>query len=87
MPSMMREAAFTTTPPPGDYILNPGGLTWHIRRATDRASVLSISVSDKTRKTALARLLSLAEADATDAWENEGGSYRLVKRYRPSPRR
>ena len=87
MPSMMREAVFTATPPPDDYILNPGGLTWHVRRATGRASVLSISVTDRTRQTALARLLSLAEADAADAWENEGGSYRLVKRFRPSPTR
>lgn len=81
---MMREAVFTTTPPPGDYILNPAGVTWHVRRATDRASVLSISVTDRTRKTALARLLSLAESDQVDAWENEGGSFRLVKRFRAS---
>ena len=46
---MMRGAVFTTTPPPGDYILRPAGL-WHV-----------------------------------DAWEHEGGSFRLIKRFRSSP--
>ena len=76
-----------TTLPPDDYILNPAGVTWHVRRATDRDSVLSISVTDRTRKAGLARLLSLAEADLVDAWENEGGSFRLVKRFRSSSQR
>ena len=83
---MMRREVFTTSPPQGDYILNPNGFTWHVRRATGVGSVLSISVADRTRKTALATLLSLAEADQADAWENEGPeSFRLVKRFRSSP--
>jgi hypothetical protein len=83
---MMRRDVFTTSPPQGDYILNPAGVTWHVRRATGLGSVLSISVADRNRKTALATLLSLAEADQADAWENEGaGSFRLVKRFRSSP--
>ena len=83
---MMRRDVFTTSPPQGDYILNPTGFTWHVRRATGTGSVLSISVGDRNRKTALASLLSLAEADQADAWENDGASsFRLLKRFRPSP--
>jgi hypothetical protein len=83
---MMRRDVFTTSPPQGDYILNPTGFTWHVRRATGTGSVLSISVADRNRKDALATLLSLAEADQADAWENDGASsFRLLKRFRPSP--
>ena len=79
----MRRDVFISSPPPGDYVLNPTGFTWHVRRATDTGSMLSLSVTDRTRKSALARMLSLAEADRADAWENEGtGSFRLVKRCR-----
>jgi hypothetical protein len=47
--------------------------------------MLSVSVTDRTRKTGLATLVSLAEADQADAWENDGpGSFRLVKRFRAS---
>jgi len=81
---MMRRDIFISNPPQGDYILNPGGFTWHVRRATDGESMLSISVDDRTRKGAVARMLALAEADQTDAWENEGGSFRLLKRFRSS---
>ena len=85
---MMRRDFFTTSPPTGDYILNPAGYTWHVRRVTGTGSMLSISVADRTRKTGLATLLSLAEADQADAWENEGpGSFRLVKRFRSSAAR
>ena len=81
----MQRDVFISTPPPGDYILNPTGFTWHVRRATDTGSMLSLSVTDRTRKSALARMLSLAETDRADAWENDGtGSFRLVKRFRPS---
>jgi hypothetical protein len=82
----MRREVFTSSPPQGDYILNPTGFTWHVRRATGTGSVLSLSVTDRTRKDALATMLSLAEADRADAWENDGGgSFRLVKRFRSSP--
>jgi hypothetical protein len=81
----MRRDVFISTPPAGDYILNPAGFTWHVRRATDTGSMLSLSVMDRTRKSALARMLSLAETDRADAWENDGtGSFRLVKRFRAS---
>ena len=80
---MVRREFFTTSPPQGDYILHPTGFTWHVRRATGTGTVLSISVADRTRKSGLATLLSLAKADQADAWESEGpGSFRLVKRYR-----
>lgn len=78
----MRREVFIASPPPGDYILNPAGFTWHVRRATGTESMQGISVGDRTRKSAVARLLGLAESEQTDAWENEGGSYRLLKRFR-----
>jgi hypothetical protein len=81
----MHRDVFVSSLPPGDYILNPTGFTWHVRRATATGSTLSLSVTDRTRSSALARMLSLAEADRADAWENDGtGSFRLVKRFRPS---
>jgi hypothetical protein len=79
---MMRRDVFISNPPQGDYILKPTGLTWHIRRATDTGSMLSISVTDRTRTSALTLLLTMAERDQMDAWENEGGAFRLVKRFR-----
>jgi hypothetical protein len=79
----MRRDVFISTPPPGDYILNPTGFTWHVRRITETGSMLSLSVTDRTRKSALSRMLSLAESDRADAWENDGArSFRLVKRFR-----
>jgi hypothetical protein len=81
----MPRDVFTSTPPPGDYILLSAGFTWHVRRATPTGSMLSLSVTDRTRSSALARLLALAETDRADAWENHGsGSFRLVKRFRSS---
>jgi hypothetical protein len=82
----MRREIFTVSPPQGDYILNPTGYTWHVRRATGTGSVLSVSTTSRTRKDGLATMLSMAEADRADAWENDGaGSFRLVKRFRSSP--
>ena len=82
----MRRDVFISNPPQGDYILQPAGFTWHVRRATGTGSQMSISVEDRTRKNGLTRLLALAEADRADAWENDGaGSFRLLKRFRSSP--
>ena len=78
----MRRELFVSSPPQGDYVLIPAGFTWHVRRATGLEAMLSIAVIDRTRKSAVARLLTLAEKDQTDAWENEGGAYRLLKRFR-----
>jgi hypothetical protein len=79
----MQRDTFISTPAPGDYILNPAGFTWHIRGATATGSMLSLSVTDRTRKAAVARMLSLAETDRVDAWEKiESGWFRLVKRFR-----
>jgi hypothetical protein len=42
-----------------------------------------VSTTSRTRKDGLATMLSMAEADRADAWENDGaGSFRLVKRFR-----
>lgn len=82
---MMRRDVFTSTPPQGDYILISRGVTWHVRRATGTGTVLSLSVTDRTRKTGLATMLLQAEADRADAWEDEGaGVFRLIKRLRPT---
>ena len=82
----MRREIFIASPPQGDYFLNPMGFTWHVRRATGTGTALVMSVTDRTRKGGLATMLSMAEADQSDAWENDGaGSFRLVKRFRSSP--
>ncbi len=82
----MRRDVFTADPPPGDYILNPSGPTWGVRRANGNGSVMSISTGEPSRKIALAAVLSLAEGDKADAWETAGtGSFWLIKRYRSAP--
>ena len=82
----MRRDIFTADPPHGDYILNPSGLTWDVRRANGNGSVMSLSTGERNKKVALASLLSLAEADKADAWETAGtGSFWLIKRFRSSP--
>jgi len=79
-----REIFSTDLPPQGDYILSPTGLTWNVRRATGSGSVMNVAV-EPDWKSALATLLSLAADDKADAWETSGhGSFRLIKRYRPS---
>lgn len=83
---MIRRDIFTAHPPRGDYILSPTGLTWGVRRTNGNGSAASISAGERDRKTALATLFSLAEADQADAWETAGtDSFRLVKRSRSSP--
>ena len=79
----MHRDIFISTPPSGDYVVNPAGFTWHVRAVTATGSMLSLLVTDRTRKSAVARMLSLAETDRVDAWEKVGfGSFRLVKRFR-----
>jgi hypothetical protein len=70
-------------PRQGDYILSPTGLTWNVLRRNENHSGQSISVGDPDRKTALARLRSLTEADHSDGWETAGkGLFRRVTRFR-----
>ena len=80
----MRRDTLTTEPREGDYILSPTGLTWNVLRSSGDHSASSISVGDRDRKTALARLRSLAEADSADGWETAGtGLFWQITRYRP----
>ena len=73
----------TANPAEGDYILSPTGFSWNVRRSNGNGSVQSISSGDRDRKTAMAKLLSLAEAGNGDAWETSGTSlFWLIKRFR-----
>ena len=84
LPTMQRPI-FSAAPPSGDYILNPTGVSWGVRRTNGDGSALAISDGARNKKTAVAAMLSLAESDKTDAWEPAGpGSFRLVQRYRRS---
>jgi len=81
-----RRDIFTAQPPRGDYFLSPTGLTWGVRRTNGHGSVMDISAGERSKRIALAALLSLAEGDKADAWEPAGtGSFRLIKRFRSSP--
>jgi ApbE superfamily uncharacterized protein (UPF0280 family) len=79
----MRRDTLTTDPREGDYILSPTGLTWNVLRSSGGHSGQSISVGDPDRKTALARLRSLAETDSADGWETAGtGLFWQITRFR-----
>ncbi len=79
----MRRDMLTTEPREGDYILSPTGLTWNVLRSIGGRSGASISVGDRDRKTALARLRLLAEADSADGWETAGtGLFWQITRFR-----
>jgi hypothetical protein len=76
----------TADPPQGDYILSPTGLTWNVLRRNDRGAGESISVGNRDKRTARARLLSLAAADQVDGWETAGtGIFWQVIRCRSVP--
>ena len=82
---MWRRETLTINPPDGDYILSPTGYSWNVRRSIGDGSVQSITAGERKKALALARLLSLAEADKTDAWETVGaGVFWLLRRFRPS---
>jgi hypothetical protein len=73
----------TTDPREGDYILSPTGFTWNILRSNGGRTGTSISVGDRDKKTAVARLRSLAEADHADGWETGGtGLFWQITRFR-----
>ena len=79
----MRRDTLTTDPREGDYILRPTGLTWNVLRSSGDRSGRSVSVGDRDRKTALARLRVLAEADSADGWETTGtGLFWQITRFR-----
>ncbi len=79
----MPRDTLTTDPREGDYILSPTGLTWNILRSNGGRSGKCISVGDREKKTAVARLRSLAEADQADGWETAGtGLFWQITRFR-----
>jgi hypothetical protein len=80
---MWRRETLTTNPPDGDYILSPTGYSWNVRRSIGGGSVQSITAGERNKAVAVASLISLAEADRTDAWETVGtGVFWLIKRFR-----
>jgi hypothetical protein len=80
---MFRRETLTANPPDGDYILSPTGYSWNVRRSIGNGSVQSITAGERKKPLALASLLSLAEADKTDAWETVGtGEFWLLRRFR-----
>ena len=75
----------TRQPPPGDYVLGTTGFSWSVRRSDGHGSAHSISEGARDRKTALAKLLVLAEADHADAWETVGdGVFWRLRQFRPA---
>jgi hypothetical protein len=81
---MWRRETLTAAPPNGDYILSPTGYSWNVRRSIGGGSVQSIAAGERKKGVALASLISLAEADKTDAWETVGtGVFWLLRRFRP----
>ena len=82
---MLRRETLTINPPDGDYILSPTGYSWNVRRSIGDGSAQSIAAGERKKALALASLISLAEADKTDAWETVGTSvFWLLRRFRPS---
>jgi hypothetical protein len=80
---MLRRETLSAHPPHGDYILNPTGYSWNVRRSIGGGSVQSITAGERKKAVALASVLSLAEADKTDAWETVGtGVFWLLRRFR-----
>ena len=81
---MFRRQTLTANPPHGDFVLSPTGYSWNVRRSLGNGSVQSVAAGERKRGIALASLISLAEADKTDAWETVGtGVFWLVRRFRP----
>jgi hypothetical protein len=82
----IRRAVFTASPPKGDYVLSPTGYTWNVRLSNGDGSAQSLFAGARDRDVALSHLVSLADADGTDAWETaSSGSFWLIARYRPCP--
>ena len=79
----MRRDLLTSNPREGDYILSPTGLTWNVLRSTGARGGRSISTGDRDKKTALAKLRSLTEAENADGWETAGtGLFWQITRFR-----
>jgi len=82
---MTRRAIFTALPLEGDYVLSSTGYSWNVRRSNGDGSVQSIVAGTRDRTAALTRLVALADANKTDAWETVGdGLFWLLERFRPA---
>ena len=80
---MMRRETITSQPAERDYVLSPTGFSWSVRRSNGRAAAYSVSEGHPDRQAGLTTLLSLSQADRTDAWETLApGVFRLVQRFR-----
>jgi hypothetical protein len=81
----IHRAVFTALPLKGDYVLSPTGYSWNVRQSNGDGSVRSILAGVRDRTLARERLMALAGADKTDAWEIAGADlFRLVAAFRPS---
>jgi hypothetical protein len=81
----IRREILTSAPLDGDYILGSTGYTWNVRRSKGDGSAQSVTEGARDKAAAVARLISLADAAKTDAWESEGiGLFRLIHRFRAS---
>ena len=81
----IRRETVTTDPPDGDYILSPTGYSWNVRRSIGNGTVQIIADGQRDKAVAVANVISLADADKTDAWETVGtGVFWLLQRFRPS---
>jgi len=79
----LRRDTLTGEPPQGDYILRPTGFSWSLLRSRGGGSADSISAGEGNKRTAVARLASLAKTDETDGWETAGtGVFWRLVRYR-----
>ena len=80
----LRRQTVTSAPADGDYILNPTGYSWNVRRCSGEGRVYIVVVGERKRTIAAARAIALAEGDKTNAWETAGaGVFWLLKQWRP----
>jgi hypothetical protein len=80
------EQAVTTAPPEDDYVVRFTGYSWSVRRSNGRGAFFCISEGERDRRTAVAKVVTLAESDHTDVWETVGnGIFWRLRRFRPQP--
>ena len=80
---MNRERVTTASPPEHDYVVSTTGFSWSVRRSNGSGAFFSISEGNRHRGAAVAKVLSLAEAERADVWETVGnGVFWRLKRFR-----
>ena len=78
----IRRAVFTASPPKGDYVLSPTGYSWNVSRSNGDGSAQRLFAGARDRAVALSYVVSLADANGSDAWESSGSSsFSLIARY------